>query len=142
MDKKKVNYRVSNDITLSVYDFSDYISCAEILYKGHSYHAFCTDHEQIEDWMENPEELETICREHLLKHTDADKPSPAYDYQTVDLDEDYHVQYYPYSDYLLCIVVLHQDSVVHSFCTDHATFEEWQDEPDTFLSAIHKMLRK
>jgi len=40
-----------------VYAFSDYISCVELYKNGQMIRSFCSDHQAVEEWLEEPEVL-------------------------------------------------------------------------------------
>lgn len=48
---------LSNGIEARVYAFSDYISCVDLYHGGKMIRSFCSDHQVVEEWLEEPEIL-------------------------------------------------------------------------------------
>lgn len=140
MEKEKI--QLTDDLFIETYPFSDYITCVEVFLHGESFNAFCSDNDFVDEWRENPDVLIKLCNEHMLQHpkktpAPKDVANPA----RKQLEEGLEAEFYSFSDDVYCINVYQQGKLTTSFCSDKASFEEWQDDPAAMLSVIKKLIK-
>jgi hypothetical protein len=140
MGREKI--QLTDDLFIETYPFSDYITCVEVFLHGKSFNAFCSDNDVVDEWRENPDLLIELCNEHMLhqpKKTTILKEvtNPA----RKQLEEGIEVEFYPFSDDVYCINVFKQGKLSTSFCSDKASFEEWEDDPAAMLSVVKKLIK-
>lgn len=135
MEKEKI--QLTNDLSIRTYPFSDYITCVEVYYNGKSFSSFCSDNDIVEEWKENPDQLIEICKKQILYQP---KKQASQSQLRQVLEQGLEVDYYPFSDDVFCVNVYQDGTFSTSFCTDKASFDEWQEEPESMLSIVKKML--
>jgi hypothetical protein len=140
MGREKI--QLTEDLFIETYPFSDFITCVEVFVRGESFNAFCSDNDVVDEWRENPDLLIELCNEHMLHRpkktsTSKDLPNTA----RKQLEEGLEVEFYPFSDDVYCINVFKHGKLTTSFCSDKASFDEWQDDPDGMLSVVKKLIK-
>lgn len=135
MEKEKM--QLTDDLSITTYPFSDYITCVEVTYNGEIFSSFCSDNTIVEEWIENPDQLIAICQKQI-KHQAKKQPSTGPLRQV--LTQGLEVEYYPFSDDVFCVNVFRNGTFNTSFCTDKASFDEWQEDPEAMLSVVKSMV--
>jgi hypothetical protein len=140
MERERI--KLTDDLFIETYPFSDFITCVEVFVNGESFNAFCSDNEMVDEWKENPEQLIELCNKHMLQHPT--KVKPAEDSSLTarkKLEEGLEVEFYPFSDDVYCINVFKHGKLSTSFCSDKASFEEWNDDPAAMLSVVKRLMK-
>lgn len=135
MDKEVI--RLTDQLSITMYPFSDYITCVEVSCNGETFSSFCSDNEIIEEWKEHPDLLLEICKKQIQFQPKLPATSPSL---RQVLEQGLEVEFYPFSDDVFCVNVYRDGSFNTSFCTDKASFDEWQEEPESLLSVVKSML--
>lgn len=61
MDSLKLN----EDLTVEFFEYSEFITCVEVFFRGQNYSSFCSLKDQVQEWREDTEELISICIKHI-----------------------------------------------------------------------------
>lgn len=139
MEREKI--KVSEDISIEAYSFSDYITCIDVYYKDESFSAFCTDTDLVNEWRENPELLLEVVKERIAKQTPIRKQEKD-SAQRIKLNAELEVETYSFSGDVYCVNVFQKDKLISSFCTDVATYDEWQEDQELLEAMVKQVLRE
>lgn len=138
MEKERI--QLNEDIAIEIYPFSAYITCVEVFVNGRSFNAFCSDTKVVEEWKETPETLLELCQDHLSRQTTSESNPPTPETKRMKLNGGLEIEYYQFSDDVCCMNVYRDGKLKTTFCSDVASFEEWQDDPNTLENMIAQLI--
>ncbi len=127
--------KLTKEVKLHFYDFSDSVKCVEVLYEGEGIGAFCTDITHFSEWDE--EEIRNLAEKHVQKH----KTNKAHKTETRErLRNGIEIEYYSHSDDMMCVNIYKKEKHVGSFCTLTSLFDEWKEDERILEKIIEKQV--
>lgn len=138
----RVKIKLSEEISIETYPFSEYITCIDIFRNGTLYNTFCSDNEVVNEWKEHPEILLHLGQDDTqkLNLSVAPRASTASLINNRQiLGEGYEVELYTFSDYIVCFKVFHNNALATSFCFDKDTYDDMMNDAEELLSAIKQL---
>lgn len=132
--------KLSDQLSIETYPFSDYITCIEVFYDGQSISAFCSDSDMVEEWKQKPEQLLEMCQQHAA-HQNKLLQSKSEKVKRIAIEAGIDIEMYTFSDDVYCVNVYQNGDFVSSFCSDKQSMEEWEDDPDSLKSIVKSTLK-
>lgn len=134
LEKKQIT--ISEDVSASYYNFSEYVVCVEVTKKNQSLGSFCSDLRQFEEWDED--EVIQLVKTHIVQVENSQ--SHANDYEQ-HLENGLQIKYHKHWEDFYCVEVFDQGKEIGSFCADRSSFEEWMEDDQQLTEVIKSQLK-
>ncbi|WP_280768399.1 hypothetical protein [Salipaludibacillus daqingensis] len=135
MEKKQL--AISDEVSASYYNFSEYVVCVEVMKNEKSLGSFCSDLSQFEEWDE--EEVVELVKNHIIQ---VEKAENHRNDHSQYLENGMEIKYHKHWEDFYCVEVFDQGKEVGSFCADRSSFEEWMEDEQQLSEVIKSQLTR